>query len=204
MLIFQHRVNDLAALAATPAGLGIELDVRYHDQRLVLAHDPFHHPGLTIELDALLRAGARERHLIVNLKSEGIERACSDLLASHGVRDWFFLDTSLPALVRLSTGSGSSRLGREHLCARFSEHEPADLALGLAAGVGWVWVDCFTKLPLTKALAERFAAAHQRICLVSPELQGHPLERIAEFREGLRGVPVDAVCTKRPDLWGPC
>jgi hypothetical protein len=36
---------------------------------------------------------------------------------------------------------------------------------------------------------------------VSPELQRHPRERIAEFRAHLAGLPVDAVCTDFCEAW---
>ena len=40
-----------------------------------------------------------------------------------------------------------------------------------------------------------------KICLVSPELQQHPLDRISEFKKQIISLEIDAVCTKRPDLW---
>ena len=43
--------------------------------------------------------------------------------------------------------------------------------------------------------------AGYKICIVSPELQHHSIERIGEFKEKLKNMHVDAVCTKRIDLW---
>jgi hypothetical protein len=64
-----------------------------------------------------------------------------------------------------------------------------------------VWVDCFAEWPSDAAawakIAERF-----KVCLVSPELQGHGTDAIARFRAGLGDRRWDAACTKRPDLWG--
>ena len=48
---------------------------------------------------------------------------------------------------------------------------------------------------------EELKQAGFKICLVSPELQKHPLDRISEFKEQTIGMDIDAVCTKRPDLW---
>jgi hypothetical protein len=61
-------------------------------------------------------------------------------------------------------------------------------------------VDCFNYLPINeKSYLE--LKKHFRICLVSPELQGHPLSTIEDFKEQIKNFQIDAVCTKRPDLW---
>jgi hypothetical protein len=70
--------------------------------------------------------------------------------------------------------------------------------------VDWVWVDCFTQLALTQHEAQQLRAAGFKLCLVSPELQGRdPYTEIPVMQEYLRTehIVVDAVCTKRPDLW---
>jgi hypothetical protein len=87
---------------------------------------------------------------------------------------------------------------------RVSEFESVDTALTLAGKVEWVWVDCFTRFPLTTAAAQRLQRAGFKLCLVSPELQGRPAEtEIPQMREllGALGIAAEAVCTKRPDLW---
>jgi hypothetical protein len=70
--------------------------------------------------------------------------------------------------------------------------------------VEWVWVDCFTRFPLTTESAGRLQRAGFKLCLVSPELQGRPAEtEIPQMRAllGSLGIAAEAVCTKRPDLW---
>ena len=77
--------------------------------------------------------------------------------------------------------------------------------MSLAGMVDWVWVDCFTKFPLTTADASRLAEAGFKLCLVSPELQGRMApEEITAMRALLTelGIAADAVCTKTPELWG--
>jgi len=69
-----------------------------------------------------------------------------------------------------------------------------------AGKVDWVWVDCFTRLPLDAEAYRRLRPAF-KICLVSPELQRHPRAMIRTFREQLRGMTVDAVCTDYCDDW---
>ena len=190
MLRIAHRVNTAAELARVPPDEGVEVDLRDSGRRLILHHDP-HRDGENFE-DFLKRY--RHRFIVLNVKSEGIELAVHKLVARRGIKDFFFLDVSFPALVKLVKN------GVPQVAVRFSEHEPAEACLALAGKVEWVWVDCFTKLPLTPkihaALRRRF-----RLCLVSPELQGHGAEKIAEYRRALAKMPVDAVCTDRTDLW---
>ena len=43
MQIIAHRINTIAQLKNVPKNFGIELDIRYHENELVLHHDPFLH-----------------------------------------------------------------------------------------------------------------------------------------------------------------
>ncbi|MBR8657807.1 hypothetical protein KDH83_31305, partial [Achromobacter sp. Marseille-Q0513] len=79
-----------------------------------------------------------------------------------------------------------------------------DTALSLAGKVDWVWVDCFTRFPLSGDEARRLQDAGFRLCIVSPELQGRNAETEIPAYAALlteRGIAAQAVCTKRPDLW---
>ncbi len=117
--------------------------------------------------------------------------------ASH-IQDYFFLDQSFPFLVKWA------RLGERNCAVRVSEFESIETALSLAGKVDWVWVDCFTHFPLQREDAQRLKAAGFRLCLVSPELQGRDAElEIPQMARLLveRGIQMDAVCTKRADLW---
>ncbi|MBI1216289.1 MAG: hypothetical protein GC185_10805 [Alphaproteobacteria bacterium] len=206
MKIFHHRVNDVHGLSSVPAGDGIETDVRYHENDLVLHHDPFRHhePPVPDKLGDLLTAWENRGPVILNVKTEGVEQACIDLMNEYGVAEWFFLDLSMPYFVRYADKAASGVIGGfgpENLAVRFSEREPIEYALAFTGKAGWVWVDCFTDIPLDAETHARLKAAGFRICLVAPELQGHPPEMAARFRERLEGLDIDAVCTKRSDLW---
>jgi len=116
------------------------------------------------------------------------------LLKRYKARDYFFLDVSFPALVKLT------RKGEKNIAVRFSEYEPVESCLAVKDLVRWVWIDCFTKLPLDD---RNYSALkkHFKLCLVSPELENHPKERIAEFKAAVARWEIDAVCTKHPKLW---
>jgi hypothetical protein len=129
-----------------------------------------------------------------NTKCDGLEPHIAALADKYGIGNYFFLDTALPTLVKLS------RAGIRKAAVRLSEYEPLDFAMRFAGLVDWVWVDCFTRL----ALDPRSYASirkHFRICIVSPELQGHGRAAIGTYRELLRSMPPDAVCTDFPAEW---
>lgn len=191
--IVRHRVNGLAALSAVAPEHGAEIDVRSRAGRLILAHDP-HVPGEPLErfLDAW-KAQGRRGLLILNPKEDGLERELLRQLRRRRIENFVLLDLAAPTLVRLAL---RERVGR--VAVRVSEHEPESAAAPFAGRARWVWLDSFTGRPPSPALARRLRRAF-KVCLVSPELQGHPRSRIAAYR-ALRGA-VDAVCTKFPDSW---
>jgi len=190
VLYIQHRVNTVAQLREVPPEFGVEIDLRDCRQRLILQHDPFADGE---EFEEWL-PHYRHRLLILNVKSERIEHRVRELVQRHGIEEYFFLDSSFPMLRLLSSQ------GERRLAVRFSELEPVEAAEAVAGLVDWVWVDCFTRLPLDPETYARLKR-HFRLCVVSPELQGRAVATIAEFAAALRPYPVDAVCTKRPDLW---
>ena len=194
MNIISHRRNTIGELNATPTRYGVEVDIRSRGEELIIHHDPFV-PGES--LDTWL-ASYRHGTLILNVKEEGLEGRLAALMQSYGLDDYFLLDQSFPFLIKWA----EALQGR---CAvRVSEFESAETALTLAGKANWVWVDCFTRFPLSGDDARRLKMAGFRLCLVSPELQGRdPFSEVPALREllGARGIEADAVCTKRPELW---
>jgi hypothetical protein len=188
--IYRHRVNTVSDLEATPDTLGIELDLRSDGDRVIVTHDPFT-DGPTIE-EFFPHIGRRP--CIFNVKCEGIEARVAALAAQLGITEFFFLDCSVPAAVKLW------RAGERRFAVRWSEHEPVEGVLAWADKAAFCWVDCFTHFPGTDEDWAEVAARFQ-VCLVSPELQGHGVEAIARFRTALGRRPYHAACSKRPDLW---
>ena len=183
---------------------GVEIDVRYHEDELICEHDPFgHHLLVGRSLDQLLSEFSNKGVLILNLKTEGIEKSCIDLMLKHGIKRWFFLDMSPPYLVKYASYAFAGTIPgftSDNLAVRFSDKEPLEQALSFKGKAGWLWLDSFEKFPLTEANYP-LIKEHFKICLVSPELHGHPLVKIDEFKNLLVGKEIDAVCTKRSDLW---
>lgn len=87
--------------------------------------------------------------------------------------------------------------GERNIAIRFSEFEGLGTVLAMKGKVKWVWVDCFTKLPLDKEIYVVLKRAGFKLCLVSPELQGRP-EDIESYKHYLdeNSILLDAICTK--------
>ncbi len=197
MKFISHRRNTIEELKATPFEYGVEVDIRSDNGKLVIHHDPFTAGDNFEEWIQHYQHGT----LILNIKEEGLEARLIDLMKQHGITDYFFLDQSFPFLIK------RSNLGEQRCAVRVSEFESIDTALTLAGKVDWVWVDCFTKFPLTGQDARRLQDAGFKLCLVSPELQGRPAETaIPELVKLLaeRHITADAICTKKPEIWKEC
>jgi hypothetical protein len=194
MKYISHRRNTISELRATDRKYGVEVDIRSEGNKLIMHHDPFVAGESFDEWIDAYQHGT----LILNVKEEGLEARLIAVMASKGIEDYFFLDQSFPFLVKWSKAG-------VHRCAvRVSEFESIETALTLAGKVDWVWVDCFTQLPLSGDSALRLRSAGFKLCLVSPELHGRDAETeipalVSLLRE--RNIESDAVCTKRPDLW---
>jgi len=193
LTLIRHRVNAIDDLASLAPGLGAEIDLRSRGDRVVLNHDAFADGD---DLEAWLDRwadGTPRGTLVLNPKEDGLEDRVLAALRDRDLSDWFFLDLPVPTMVRLAC-----RLDEPRVAVRVSEWEPVEAARAFRGRAAWAWLDSFTGAPADAATA-RALAADFRVCLVSPELQGHAPERIEAF---LPLVPhLAAVCTKHPERW---
>jgi len=189
-----HRINTVEQLKSLPTEIGVELDLRDFGNELVLEHDPFTGGEKFSEYLRHYQHGT----MILNVKSERIEHRVLELLVENKITDYFFLDSSIPMIYLLS------KSGEKRSAVRFSEIESIETVLLMADKVDWVWVDCFSKLPIDRYSYKRLKEAGLKLCLVSPELQGRP-EDIANYKDYLanEGIVFDAICTKfhNIELW---
>ena len=142
--------------------------------------------------------GFSHRFLVVNVKDAGIENRCKTLLDEAGIRDYFFLDQSIPALVK------RAQIGFRDGACRSSVYERPNRLL--ASMCEWVWLDTLSPLEQFDTTSEilRLQRMGLHVCLASPELD--TLSRVNEAQDlAVRtlgsAVRPDAVCTKFPDLW---
>lgn len=190
MLYIRHRINTTRDLKTISQHMGIEVDIRYEKNKLILQHDPFCE-GEYFE-DFLKKY--KHAFIVLNIKSEGIEKETLHLLKRNSIKDYFFLDLSFPSLVKLSSG------GEKNIAVRFSEYEPIEQSICLKNMVKWAWIDCFNKLPIDDKNYEMLKR-HFKLCIVSPELQNHSTDKISEFKKVLSKYDIDAICTKVPEIW---
>ena len=188
MLFIAHRINTIEELDKLPSQYGVELDLRDDlNGRIYIQHNPFE-PGEDFE------EYLKHYHhglMILNIKSERIEHKVLELIDKYAVKDYFFLDSSFPMIKLLSD------MGETNIALRFSELEGLDTIRNMAGKATWVWVDCFTKLPIDKDSYAELKKLGYKLCMVSPELEGQP-EKLDEYKAFLEGndIVMDAVCTK--------
>jgi len=187
MLFVSHRINTVKELQKVPLEYGVEVDLRDHNGTIYMQHDPYitEHAEM---FEAFLKH-YHHRFIILNIKSERIEWEIIKLLQKYGIEDYFFLDSSFPMTYQLL------RNGENNIAIRFSEYEPIDMALKLSPK--WVWVDCFTCLPLDAETYKKLRNNNVKICIVSPELQNQDskLEQYATYMKENDIIP-DMICTK--------
>ena len=189
MIKIAHRINTIQALKNTPSEYGVECDLRSDGNQLIVQHDPFQ----SGEKFTDYLARYKHQFMIVNTKEEGLEESILEALSHHNIKDFFFLDLSLPYLVRYA------KKGVKQIAVRYSSYEPLEFSLTFSGLVDWVWVDCFEGHAPDYEVLECLQQAF-KVCLVSPELQGCP-DNILAYKEALKDFSADAVCTKTPDLW---
>lgn len=186
-----HRINTVDELKKIPKEYGVELDLRDFGDRLILQHDPF------IDGEDFEEYLKHYKHgtMILNIKSERIEHRVLELIKKYNIKKYFFLDSSFPMIYLLSNQ------GEKNIALRFSEYERLDTILQMKGRVKWVWVDCFTKLPITRDIYMTLKENGYNMCLVSPELQGQQknLERYKKYMD-INEINFDAICTKMHNM----
>ena len=182
-----HRINTIEELKQIPKEYGVELDLRDYGERLILQHDPFKDGEDFEEYLKHYNHGT----MILNIKSERIEHKVLELIQKYNIKKYFFLDSSFPMIYLLS------KSGEKNIALRFSEFEGIDTILNMKGKVEWIWVDCFTNLPITAENYKLLKEHGFKFCLVSPELQGQN-EKLEYYKKYLQdeGIFFDAICTK--------
>ncbi len=183
-----HRINTIKELKELDNHYGVELDLRDNlNGQIYISHNPFEEGE---DFEEYLKAFNHET-MILNIKSERIELKVLELLKTYGINKYFFLDSSFPMIKLLSD------MGEYNIALRYSELEGLDTIRNMAGKAKWVWVDCFTYLPITSEIYRELKELGYQICIVSPELEGQP-EKLNEYKEQLKrdGIEMDAVCTK--------
>ena len=114
-----------------------------------------------------------------------------EMLSKYDVKSYFFLDSSFPMIWLLSNQ------GEKNMALRVSEVEGLDTARNMAGKIDWIWLDCFSKIPISKKEFDELHSFGYKICFVSPELEGRDGD-IETYKKQLEddGMIMDAICTK--------
>jgi len=188
MLFCCHRINTVKELENIPLCYGIEIDLRDNlNGEIYISHDPF----VNGELFSDFLQHYNHSFIILNIKSERIEYKVLDLIKKHNIINYFFLDSSFPMIYKLSNE------GEKNIAIRFSEFEGLDTILNMKGKVNWVWVDCFSKIPINSEIYKILKEAGFKLCFVSPELQNQS-EKIKEYTDYFikENIIMDMICTK--------
>lgn len=182
-----HRINTIEELKNLPNEYGVELDLRDNNGKLILMHDPFLDGEDFEEYLKHYNHGT----MILNIKSERIEHKVLELIEQYKIKKYFFLDSSFPMIKTLSD------LGERNIALRYSEFEGIDTLKLMSGKADWVWVDCFTKLPVDNKIFNEIKNMGYKLCLVSPELQKQE-EKLKDFARQIKNENIyfDAICTK--------
>ena len=192
MEFIADRINTVEELRRLPTEYGVELDLRDSlNGRIYIQHNPFEE-GEDFE-DYL-----KEYHhgtMIINVKSERIELKILELLPKYDVKKYFFLDSSFPMIYLLSKDD------EKNVALRVSEYEGLDTVRNMKGKCDWIWVDCFTKIPIGKKEYEEIKDLGYKLCFVSPELQGRQNDIDAYAKEIIdKEICFDAICTKEYNI----
>ncbi len=190
-----HRINTIQELKQLQKCYGVELDLRDDlNGQIYISHNPFEEGE---DFEEYLK-NYHHGTMILNIKSERIEHKVLELLHHYNIEKYFFLDSSFPMIKLLAD------MGEKNIALRFSEFEGLDTIRNMAGKVNWIWVDCFTYLPINAVNYHELKKLGYQLCMVSPELEGQP-EKIELYREQLisEGIVMDAICTKsyNINLW---
>jgi glycerophosphoryl diester phosphodiesterase len=144
---------------------GVEVDVRDHNGRLVVSHDP--PTGEPFSFDEFLELRHRTGNngtIAVNIKSDGLQPLLSSSLSTYAVENYFTFDMSFPDLL-------GYRKARLRYFSRQSDMEPLPQGTDGAAGT---WLDGFEKDWNNFEIVTQQLSQGKGAAIVSPELHGRP------------------------------
>jgi hypothetical protein len=193
-MFIAHRVNNAEQLDNIPHEVGVELDLRDSMNGLIISHDPF----VSGESFEEYLKKFEHKFMIVNIKSEGIEIQAKNLLDKFQIKNYFFLDSTIPMIVKLG------QLPGYNFALRVSIYESIRSAISLNKFAKWIWVDCFSGALIAKEELLLLKKAGFNLCFVSPELHDTNAE-VKEFINSILMLDIkpEMVCSKfyNHELW---
>jgi len=192
MIIIKHRINTIRNLNKTDKNFGVEIDLRSDKKNIYLHHDPFKKGVLFKKWIKYYK----HKIMVLNVKEEGLEKSILKILKKYRINNFFFHDQTFSTLLK--------NMSKTKVSVRYSEFENLKNIKHLFKRIKWIWIDNFSVIRLEKKFYSYLKKKKVRICLVSPELVKK--SRISEVKKIIlylkkNNFTIDAVCTKKPDLW---
>ncbi len=147
-------------------GYGIETDIRDHNGRLVISHDPVG-TELPLELESLLIYYSFNKCttcLALNIKSDGLHKMVAVLMREYDINNFFVFDMSIPDSLNYHKFKIPSAF-------RLSEYEVSN---SLISNSKWIWLDAFKGDWYTTEMVKYWISEDKNVCVVSPELHSRP------------------------------
>ena len=192
MIIIKHRVNKVKQLKSTRIDFGVEIDLRSNNNKIYLHHDPFK-KGET--LNNWIKY-FKHKMLVLNVKEEGLENRIINVLKKNKIKNFFFHDQSFSSMLK--------NMHKTKVSIRYSEYEDLKKKDKLFNKIKWIWIDNFSEIKIDKKFYFFLKKKNVRICFVSPELvnksREKEIKKIISFLKSKK-FKIDAVCTKKPNLW---
>lgn len=214
-MIFLHRQNDPKNIQFNNIN-GIEIDIRSLGSNLIVTHDRFYSTDFENIDDCICLQDVvkylRDYTVIVNVKESGLEEQISDILDEFGSIKYYFLDSQIPDILRLS----KQEKYRGKFIIRVSDYETLNYKFLSHCQPEFIWVDYnFSNFDNSKILEyikflkdidsnEYLSQNGIKKILVSPELYG--LQNINITSDIIKITNKEllkkySICTKLPDDW---
>ena len=178
----KEEQNSLLSLKnAISNNFGIETDVRFFNDEIIISHDPIQKSNLgSNSFEEFLNYYAEinsKSYLAINIKCDGIIHPIYEKVVKKYIKNFFFFDMTIPDMF------SAHKLGCKNLFARHSSFENPYAISSISDGV---WIDFFEgNLSIDKDLVNTFKNFNNLV-FVSPELHGYKEKIVIKFWQTLK------------------
>lgn len=173
---------------STKRGYGIELDVRFSNGNLVIAHDLADNDSILLT-DALKVIDGCKSYILVNIKEDNICQKIAKLFDQYNIK-YFLFDMSVPETVICSHNSLS-------FFTRLSEFETFSKLDEKSKGF---WLDSFEEEWFDSELIYSILNDGKEIVIVSSELHCRDYKELWSMLKQFSDYSNISICTDFPDM----
>ena len=185
MIPIIHRVNTVNDLIEVDVNHGIEIDIRFKNDKLVLSHD---HESIESNFVDFLK---RYNHslLVVNVKESNIENLIITKLKENKIDTFFLLDVEFPYILQ------NHKVFGDHLSLRYSKYESIESVSYFKNKIKWLWIDTYEDFEINENIAN--IIKHFSVILVSPSRWGKKkaltkyVEKLKKYDINLYGIMIE-------------